>query len=404
MTIEKKQPSSGEGANVDAVNKRLTIYTETPQEHERRMVWWREAKFGMFIHWGVYAVPAGAYGDEHQHGEWIMRSCQIPVDVYRAYAARFNPLNYNPDKWVHVAKASGMRYIVITAKHHDGFALFPSAASDWSVADASPYGKDLIGPLVSSARKAGLKIGLYYSHAQDWFHPGGGKSGFAEGDGWDEKHKGSFDVYLDQIAIPQIRELIERYPIDILWWDTPVWMTEARARRIADVVATRPGMILNNRLGGGYSGDTETPEQFIPITGCNGDWETCMTLNEHWGYNAQDDNWKSSEALIQKLCDICSKGGNFLLNVGPDARGNFPPACTERLLDVGRWLDVNGEAIYGSAAGPFTYLSWGRATRKDDRLFLHVFEWPRRRRIACSSRQPGQRRAAPGTAGCDTAG
>lgn len=388
MTIAKKPDVATEGANVDAINKELTYYRETPDEREQRMAWWREAKFGMFIHWGVYAVPAGSYGGEDHHGEWIMRRCTIPVDTYRGYAAQFDPVNYDPDEWVRVAKAAGMRYIVITAKHHDGFALFPSAANDWNVADASPYGRDLIGPLVDSARKAGLKIGLYYSQAQDWCNPGGAKAGYQEGEGWDEPHKGSFDDYLDQTAIPQIRELIERYAIDILWWDTPTWMTEERARRIAEVVATRPGMILNNRLGGGYSGDTETPEQFIPITGCKGNWETCMTLNGHWGYNAQDDNWKSSQELIHKLCDICAKGGNFLLNVGPDAVGDFPPACTERLLDVGRWLEVNGEAVYGSSAGPFPYLSWGRATRKGDRLFLHIFDWPANGELRVPLRSP----------------
>jgi alpha-L-fucosidase len=169
---------------------------------------------------------------------------------------------------------------------------------------------------------------------------------------------------------------LARYPIDILWWDTPMHMTPQRAAPLAALAKLRPGLIMNNRLGGGFGGDTATPEQFVPVTGYPGDWETCMTLNGHWGYNAYDHNWKSSTELIQKLADICAKGGNFLLNVGPTAEGEFPPACVERLQQVGKWLHVNGDAIYGTSRSPFAYLPWGVATRKDGTLYLHVFDWP----------------------------
>ncbi len=345
-----------------------------PSSDDERMAWWREAKFGLFIHWGVYAVPAGKYGDNTNYGEWIMNSARIPSAEYKEYASQFNPVKYDPKAWVKVAREAGMRYIVITSKHHDGFALYPSDVTDWDVVDATPYGKDLLGPLVDEAKQAGLKMGFYYSQAQDWNHPGGAKSRFQEGDGWDEAHKGDFDAYLENIALPQAKELLSRYPLDIFWWDTPTWMNEERTRPFVEALKVRPNIITNNRLG--VDGDTKTPEQFVPVTGHEGDWETCMTMNRHWGYNAYDDDWKSSEELIHKLIEICSKGGNFLLNVGPTAEGEFPQPCIERLQDMGAWLKVNGESIYGTTKGPFSYLSWGAATRKDDLLFLHVTDWP----------------------------
>ena len=350
------------------------VKEETVSSDMERMAWWREAKFGLFIHWGVYAVPAGQYGDHNNYGEWIMHSARIPSAEYKEYAKQFNPTKYNPKEWVKIASEAGMRYIVITSKHHDGFALYPSDVTDWDVADASPYGKDLLGPLVDEAKKAGLKMGFYYSQAQDWNHPGGAKARFQEGDGWDEAHKGDFDAYLENIALPQAKELLSRYPLDIFWWDTPTWMNEERTRPFVEALKVRPNIITNNRLG--VDGDTKTPEQFVPVTGHDGDWETCMTMNRHWGYNAYDDEWKSSEDLVHKLIEICSKGGNFLLNVGPTAEGEFPQPCIERLQDMGAWLKVNGESIYGTTAGPFSYLSWGAATRKGKLLYLHVTEWP----------------------------
>lgn len=380
-TILASAPNSAHADEVAGVTLDESVAaakaTETPAQRDARMAWWRDAKFGLFIHWGVYAVPAGKHGDTTTYGEWIMQSAKIPVAEYREFAKQFNPVKYDPAAWARAAKDAGMRYIVITSKHHDGFALYPSAASQWNVADATPYRKDLLGPLVDAAKAEGLKIGFYYSQSQDWNNPGGAKSGFKEGDGWDPAHKGAYDTYLKNVAVPQVRELLTRYPIDILWWDTPMFTDAKRAAPFAALVKSRRGLITNNRLGGGYGGDTATPEQFVPATGYRGDWETCMTMNGHWGYNAYDQNWKSSADLIHKLADICAKGGNFLLNIGPTAEGEFPPASLERLRDMGRWLRVNGEAIYGTQAGPFTFLSWGVATRKGRKLFLHVFDWPK---------------------------
>ncbi|MEO8614933.1 MAG: alpha-L-fucosidase [Luteolibacter sp.] len=366
-----------EGVTVDTGGEKSEAIKETPAERDARMAWWREAKFGLFIHWGVYSVPAGKYGDNTSYGEWIMNTAKIPVATYREFAAQFNPVKYNPELWAKTAKDAGMKYIVITSKHHDGFTLYPSAASKWNIADATPYKKDLLGPLVSAAKAEKLKIGFYYSQSQDWNNPGGAKSGFKEGEGWDDAHKGDYDAYLKNVAVPQVKEILTRYPIDILWWDTPMSMTPQRAAPLAALTKLRPGLIMNNRLGGGFGGDTETPEQFVPVTGYPGDWETCMTLNTHWGYNAYDHNWKSSTDLIRKLADICAKGGNLLLNVGPTAEGEFPPACIERLHDIGQWLRVNGDAIYGTSRSPFAYLPWGVATRKSSKLYLHVFDWPK---------------------------
>jgi alpha-L-fucosidase len=356
---------------------------ETKEQRDTRMAWWREAKFGMFIHWGVYAVPAGTYKGEQIKGigEWIMLRGKIPVAEYRAFAAQFNPVKYNPDDWAKLAKEAGMKYVVITAKHHDGFALFPSDVTDWDVADATPYKKNLIGPLAEATRRQGLKFGTYYSQAQDWTHSGGAKSGFKEGEGWDEAHKGSFDEYLQKIAVPQTREILTRIMPDVLWWDTPTWMTTNRATPLHELLALRPGLITNNRLGGGYRGDTETPEQFIPATGFGDrDWETCMTMNDTWGFKSYDHNWKSTEVIIRNLVDIVSKGGNYLLNVGPTAEGEIPAPSIERLKAVGAWMRVNGDAIYGTTASPFWRLAWGRCTKKvtanGGTLYLHVFDWP----------------------------
>ncbi len=356
---------------------------ETDAARDTRMQWWREAKFGLFIHWGVYAVPAGVYRDKEIPGigEWIMRNAEIPAAEYRAFAEDFNPVAYDPEAWAALAADAGMRYIVITSKHHDGFALFPSAATDWDIADATPYGQDLIGPLAAAARNHGLKFGLYYSQAQDWTHPGGAKARLKEGESWDEATKGDFDAYLRDIAIPQTREILTRYQPDILWWDTPTWMNEARAKPLRDLLALRPGIITNNRLGGGFKGDTETPEQHVPATGFPGrDWETCMTMNDTWGFKSHDHDWKSTATLLTNLVDIVSKGGNYLLNIGPTSEGVIPAESIERLREIGAWMRVNGDAIHGTTASPFHKLTWGRATKKttDGRttLFLHVFDWP----------------------------
>jgi alpha-L-fucosidase len=362
---------------------------ESPAQRDARMKWWREARFGMFIHWGVYAVPAGTYkGRTFDHiGEWIMLDGHIPVAEYRAFAREFNPVQYDPDAWAQAAKNAGMKYIVITSKHHDGFALFPSDATDWDIADATPYGQDLIGPLAEAARRNGLRFGLYYSQAQDWTHPGGAKARHKRGEGWDPAHNGDFDQYLDEIAIPQVREILTRYKPDVLWWDTPVEMTPERAERFVPLLELCPDIITNNRLQKpDYPGDFTTPEQRIPDTGLDVDWETCMTMNRTWGYKSYDHDWKSVETLLRNLIDIASKGGNFLLNVGPKADGTIPQESLDRLAAIGQWMAVNGESIYATTASPTARPEWGRITTKrgdgQTTLYLHVFDWPEDGRLS----------------------
>lgn len=354
----------------------VTAQTTSTTAAQTKMQWWKDAKFGMFIHWGVYSVPAGTYEGKQVKGigEWIMNTAKIPVATYRQYSRQFNPVKYNAEAWVKMAKAAGMKYIVITAKHHDGFALFDSKVTNWNVVDATPYGKDLLKPLVVACRKEGIRIGLYYSQAQDWNHAGGA----ASGGHWDKAQNGNFDTYLDSIAVPQLKEILSNFgEIDILWWDTPQDMTKERANKFMPLLKEHPNLIMNNRLGGGYKGDIETPEQFVPATGFPGrNWETCQTMNDTWGYKSYDENWKSAKVLIRGLTDAVSKGGNFLLNVGPTSLGEIPAPSRERLSQMGKWLDVNKESIYGTTASPFAYLSWGRATQKEKKLYLHVFDYP----------------------------
>ena len=356
---------------------------ETKAQRDQRMAWWRQARFGMFIHWGVYSVPAGTYKGKRIGGigEWIMNSASIPVVEYAGYAKQFNPVKFNADEWVNIAKVAGMKYIVITSKHHDGFAMFKSAASPYNIFDATPFHRDPLKELAAACRKQGIKLGFYYSQAQDWHHPGGGAyaAGGRKTNHWDPAQEGSMEEYVKKIAVPQVREILSNYgPVAVLWWDTPVGMTKEQIQSLASLTKLQSGIITNNRLGGGVPGDTETPEQFIPATGYpRRDWETCMTMNDTWGYKSYDNDWKSPQSLIRNLIDITSKGGNYLLNVGPTSEGLIPPPSVERLHKVGQWMKVNGEAIYGTSAGPFKKLAWGRCTQKPGKLYLHVFDWPK---------------------------
>jgi alpha-L-fucosidase len=350
--------------------------TETPEEKQQRMKWWNEARFGMFIHWGIYSVPAGEWNGKNVPGlgEWIMNMAKIPVADYAKFAGQFNPVNYNANAWVKLAKEAGMKYIVITTKHHDGFAMFKSDASNFNIVDATPFKRDVIKELAEACKKYNMKLGFYYSQAQDWNHSGGA----AVRGHWDKSQDGSMDEYIDKIAVPQMKEILTKYgPISVLWFDTPENMNKERAEKFLPILKLQPGIIFNNRLGGGISGDLETPEQFIPATGYPGkNWESCMTMNDTWGFKKNDQKWKSAEILIRNLIDIASKGGNYLLNVGPTSEGLIPDSSVVRLKKIGEWMKTNSEAIYGTKASPFPYLKWGRCTRKDNKLYLSVFDWP----------------------------
>jgi alpha-L-fucosidase len=345
-----------------------------------KMDWWKEAKFGMFIHWGLYSIPAGNWKDQQTKvgdgTEWIQSLLKIPVADYKPLAESFNPTQFNAEDYVLLAKEAGMKYIVLTSKHHDGFAMFKSS-DPFNIVDATPYKKDVVKALAEACKKHGIHFGLYYSQAQDWNHPGGSAcSGL-----WDPAQEGSFDKYLDEVAVPQVEEILSNYNPEILWWDTPCEMTLERAAKFAPILAKYPNLIVNNRLCNGIAGDLDTPEQHIPATGIPGkNWESCMTMNGTWGYSVNDHNWKSSETLVRNLIDIVSKGGNYLLNVGPTSAGLIPEPSIERLKEVGAWIKNNGEALYGTTASPFDQLDWGRCTVKKagrkNRLYLHVFDMP----------------------------
>jgi alpha-L-fucosidase len=374
----------------------LDLPIETKEQRDARMAWWRDARFGMFIHWGVFSVPAGVYNGETFSGpsEYLMGNAKIPVGEYKEFAKGFTASNYDADAIVRLAKQAGMKYIVITTKHHDGFAMFPSAASDWNITQ-TPYGKDILKPLVEACKKHGIKLGFYYSQAVDWIN-GGACS-------MDPDNKRTMDEYVDQIAVPQIRELLTNYgdAPAILWWDTPAGMNEERATKILELLKLKPGVIHNNRLFkmAGHMGvvdmqnleankhnplygDTETPEQYIPPTGLGDrDFEVCMTMNDIWGYKEGDNSWKSTKVILHQLIDIASKGGNYLLNIGPKVDGTIPEPSVERLQDIGKWMAVNSESIYGTHASPFEKLPWGRCTTKNHdggtTLYLQVFDWPK---------------------------
>lgn len=373
------------------------VFNLFSQEKPDKMEWWREAKFGMFIHWGVYSAPAGYYHGQPVKGigEWIMNHGKIPMAEYQQFAREFNPTKFNADEWVKIARDAGMKYIVITAKHHDGFAMWPTKVNKWNIYDATPWHHDPLQELAVACRKAGIKLGFYYSQAQDW-----NNGGAASGGKWDPAQEHSMDDYIDKTAVPQVKELLTNYGEfpTVLWWDTPRDMNPERAKKLYDTVEElRPGIIMNNRLGGGYNGDTETPEQHIPAQGYPGrDWETCMTINDTWGYKRDDDHWKSTETLLRNLCDIASKGGNYLLNVGPTSKGIIPQPEVERLAVVGRWMRVNGQAIYGTEPTPFgaeagAYSAtekdkagkpkfipaWNwRCTTQSGKIYVMVFNWP----------------------------
>jgi alpha-L-fucosidase len=360
---------------------------ETAQERDKRIAWWREARFGLFIHWGLYAIPAGEWNGETRHAEWILTTAQISVKEYEKFAPRFNPVEFNPEDWVKTAKDAGMKYIVITSKHHDGFCLFDSKKTDYDVMDATPFKRDIMRELADECRKQGIKMCWYHS-IMDWYHPD-----YLPRRNWETRSTegADFGRYVDYMK-GQVKELLTNYgEIGVMWFDGEwehTWTRDIGIDLYNYVRSIAPDVIINNRVGKGRAGmagtydpqsapgDFGTPEQEIPATGLGYDWETCMTMNDHWGYNKNDHNWKSDKDLIQKLVDIASKGGNFLLNVGPTAEGLFPQESIDRLKAMGEWMGKNGESIYGTTASQFEHLEWGRSTTKDHTLYLHVFDWP----------------------------
>lgn len=362
-----------------AVAEEATKITETPAQQEKRMEWWHEAKFGMFIHWGIYSVVGGQYKGEElpNSAEWMMCRGKIPIAEYREYAEQFNPEKFDATEFVRMAKEAGMKYIVITAKHHDGFAMFDSVWGDYDVVDATPFKRDIMKELSHACAEQGLRFGFYYSQAQDWHHPGG------FGNNWDKTIKRvSSDEYVNEKVIPEVNQLLTEYgPISILWWDTPRDMSQEAFDNIYSLRDLQPGIITNDRLGKDMPGDHKTFERHIPDRGpVDQAWEVCMPISGSWGYKKIDTDFKSTKTLIRNLADIASKGGNYLLNVSPTGEGVILPQAQQRLKEIGEWMKTNSESIYGTTGSPFKKLDWGRCTKKQyakgSTLYFHVFDWP----------------------------
>jgi alpha-L-fucosidase len=320
-----------------------------------------------------------------------MNNAKIPVAEYEKFAGQFNPIGFNADQWVRLAKNAGMKYIVITSKHHDGFCLWDSKVTNWDIMDATPFKRDILKELAQACKKQGVKLCFYHS-IMDWHHPDA-QAPFYPNYNDGSKSNPNFDRYVSDYLKPQLAELLTNYgPIGVLWFDGE-WIkdwTEPKGKDLyAYIRSLQPSILVNNRVGKGrkgmeglsagkeYAGDFGTPEQQVPPEGLPGvDWETCMTMNDTWGYKSYDDNWKSTEELIRTLADVASKGGNFLLNVGPMPEGLIPPVSEQRLQEMGKWMAVNGESIHGTTASVIGRPGWGRCTVKGNKLYLHVFNWP----------------------------
>jgi alpha-L-fucosidase len=356
-----------------ALASALPLAAQSPTAEER-LKWWTDARFGMFIHWGIYSVPAGQWNGAPVNGlgEWIMFRARIPVHDYEKLATQFNPVKFNADEWVAIAKNAGMKYITITSKHHDGFAMYGSKVSKYNIVDATPYHHDVIKDLAAACQRAGLKMCFYYSQTQDWHEPDG------VGNDWDfpADAKKNFQSYYDQKVIPQVRELLTNYgPVGLIWFDTPRNITVQQSQQLADLVhQLQPNCLVSGRVGHNLGDYDSAGDNQISVGTVKRPWETPVTMNDTWGFRKDDDHWKSPTVLIHQLATASSRGGNYLLNVGPTSEGVIPPPSVERLAEVGKWTKANGESIYATSASPFPYsLPWGVITAKPGRIYLHVF-------------------------------
>ncbi len=365
----------------------------TAAEREARLGWWRDSRFGMFVHWGVYSGLSGTWNGKQYggYGEHIQRMAKIPIPVYhKEVAGKFNPTDFNADEWIKLAKEAGMGYFVITAKHHDGFAMYDSKVSNATIVKATPFARDPMQELKAACAKHGIKFGFYYSHAFDWGeangpgndwdfdNPGGDK--LLHGANWWEKFPEFLPKarkYVDEKAIPQLQELIANYDPDIIWFDTPHKLPpEENQRILAAVRKAKPSLVINGRLISGlgdYQSTCDRPAEFPPQ---KGDWEGVPTTNESYGYNANDRSHKPVSHFIQLLAKSAARGGNELMNIGPMGSGKIDRADVDILKGIGKWWVVNGESIRGTTRTPLAVQAWGESTRKGNRLYLHVFQWP----------------------------
>ncbi|MDQ8183495.1 alpha-L-fucosidase [Pelagicoccus sp. SDUM812005] len=360
------------------------VLVRSAPKDDSHMEWWRDARYGMFIHWGLYSIAGGEwkgkdYGKEQggASAEWLMKSADISKEEYRAtLTPQFNPTSFDAEEWVSVAKEAGMKYVVITSKHHDGFALFDTEATDYDVMDATPFKRDIIKELSEECAKQGLRFGVYYSQTKDWYHRGLGKGSGTL----------SNEDYLELVQI-QLDELLSKYgDMAVLWFDTGgsnLIEADAQGARVREL---QPDTVICSRLYSRrvpledrrYADFESLPDRMLPAELATGDSETCMTLRHNWGYDRNDDAWKSSKDVVEFLALCAARGVNLLLNVGPTPEGTLLPEEIDRLTEVGAWMKENGDAIYGTQQSPLDYdFWWGAMTRKENKLYLHVLEWKR---------------------------
>jgi alpha-L-fucosidase len=363
---------------------------------DERTAWYRAAKFGMFIHWGPYSLAS-------VEASWpimVPKSWGIGEAAYRELYKRFNPTKFDPDAFVDLARTAGQRYVVFTTKHHDGFCMFDSAYTNYKITK-TPYGKDIVAQLVEACEKRGMPLGFYYS-PPDMTHPAFRDTSKLAKENWNgEPERPEWPLYLDYMEL-QLTELLTRYgPAALIWFDGLHNQQKYDGVRFLNLIhKLQPATLVNDRIG--VDADYETPEQFIPtaiptkgikLTGIDPTvsqklkptipspeefrlWETCMTINNTWAYNQNDHEFKSSQTLIRSLVEVASRGGNFLLNVGPQPDGSIQPEFQERLTSIGQWLQVNGESIYDTTYGPVQGVPTARTTAKGNAVFVHVFDWP----------------------------
>lgn len=373
--------------------------TETEAARKQRIQWWREARFGMFIHWGLYAIPGGVWKNSvHEKGysEWIMFDEKIPAKEYSGLASRFNPVKFDARSWTATAQKAGMKYVVLTTKHHDGFSMFDSRLTGYDVMDATPFKRDVTLELSEACRDSGIRFGCYYSIDRDWYRPQGPGNGYKQTNTWDypDSKPADFDRYLAEFAKPQIEELLTRYHPDLMWFDDIDMKNDVQ---VADLYQTirklRPACVLNSRIQGcRFPAKIPPPHCDYISTGDNEilgesldfEWENPASMNTSYGFNRNDHNWVETGEIIHRLIDIVSKGGNYLLNVGPDPDGLIPQPCVDRLMETGTWMETNGEAIHGTSPwkihgeeakgeeGPVGV----RFTAKGDSLHVICMKWP----------------------------
>ncbi|WP_315814687.1 alpha-L-fucosidase [Paraflavitalea speifideaquila] len=380
-------------------------WTASMKTHEQRIQWWRTARFGMFVHWGVYSLPGGEWKGKKVGGyaEHLMRKEKINRNEYLELAHQFNPVNFNAEQWVLQAKQAGMKYFIITAKHHDGFAMYNSAVSDFDIIDQTPFKRDPMAELAAACKKHGMRFGFYYSHAFDWEHPDapgndwefnnpGGDKLLHGGARWYDEHPELLpkaQKYVTEKSIPQIKELINKYHPDILWFDTPHKLPLSENIRILQAIReTDPNVVVNGRLArsagisfGDYKNTADRPAEFFPVTG---DWEAIPTTNESYGYSKYDSSHKSVAFFIQLMAKSASRGGNLLMNIGPKGDGTLDARDVAILKGIGQWVDKNYESVGGAGISGLPLHNWGVSTRKDNKLYLHVFEWPTDGRLQVS--------------------